>query len=96
MNGGPGLVYQIKVTLRGVRPPIWRRLQVPGDITLASLHETLQTAMGWTDSHLHQFVIGGRRYGVRSEDGWDDALISEARVRLDEVARKGSWARKRR
>ena len=38
-------IYQIKVTLRGSRPPIWRRIQVPGDITLAELHDILQAVM---------------------------------------------------
>lgn len=46
-------IYQIKVTLRDSKPPIWRRILVPGNITLAKLHRILQAAMGWTDSHLH-------------------------------------------
>src|SRR2546425_9656553 len=50
-------VYAIKVTLLGTRPPVWRRILVPRDITLRNLHRTLQTVMGWTDSHLHQFVF---------------------------------------
>jgi len=45
--------YRLKVTLRDVRPPIWRRFAVPDDITLLKLHELLQIIMGWTDSHLH-------------------------------------------
>ena len=50
-------VYVIKVTLIGTRPPVWRRILVPRDITLRNLHRTLQTVMGWTNSHLHQFVL---------------------------------------
>jgi hypothetical protein len=53
-----GMVYRLKVTLKGSKPPIWRRLEVPGNITLAKLHRILQVAMGWTDSHLHAFKIG--------------------------------------
>src|SRR5690606_16914052 len=49
-------IYQFKVTLKDVKPPIWRRVQVP-DCTLGDLHEVLQIALGWTDSHLHQFVV---------------------------------------
>jgi hypothetical protein len=49
-------VYAIKVTLLGTRPPVWRRILVPREITLRNLHRTLQTVMGWTNSHLHQFV----------------------------------------
>lgn len=48
-------VYAIKVTLLGTRPLVWRRILIPRDITLRNLHRTLQTVMGWTDSHLHQF-----------------------------------------
>ncbi len=56
-------VYQLKITLLGMQTPIWRRLQIRGDFTLADLHDTIQAAMGWTDSHLHEFLIGEARYG---------------------------------
>jgi len=56
-------IYQIKVTLRGTRPPIWRRLLVPSELTLEQLHAVLQAAMGWEDSHLHEFRIGSQRFG---------------------------------
>ena len=49
-------ICQIKVTLLRTAPPIWRRLLVPSDITLADLHDLLQLAIGWTDSHLHEFL----------------------------------------
>lgn len=54
--------YQLKITLKHIRPPIWRRLQVRGDITLGELHRFLQVAMGWWDSHLHLFKIGRAEY----------------------------------
>jgi Plasmid pRiA4b ORF-3-like protein len=54
-------VYVIKVTLLGTSPPVWRRILVPRDITLHQLHRTLQTVMGWTNSHLHQFVVQRQR-----------------------------------
>lgn len=50
-------VHTIKVSLRYMKPPVWRRLQVPSDITLADLHHVIQTAMGWGDCHLHQFEV---------------------------------------
>ncbi len=56
--------FVLKVTLREVRPPIWRRLRVAGDLTLRELHHVLQIAMGWTDSHLHEFRIGEERFGM--------------------------------
>jgi hypothetical protein len=52
-----------KVTLKGSRPPIWRRLQVISDTTLAQLHRILQCVMGWEDAHLYQFIVSGIRYG---------------------------------
>ncbi len=55
-------VYQFKITLIDSRPPIWRRIQVK-DCTLEKLHEHIQTAMGWTNSHLHHFRVGERLYG---------------------------------
>jgi hypothetical protein len=57
-------VYQLKVTLKGSSPRIWRRILVSGDASLAKLHRILQTAMGWFDSHLHLFKIHGREYGT--------------------------------
>jgi Plasmid pRiA4b ORF-3-like protein len=56
-----GAVFQFKITLLHSQPPIWRRIQVK-DCTLDKLHEHIQTAMGWTNSHLHQFHIGEQRY----------------------------------
>lgn len=57
-------IYTVKVTLCNIRPPIWRRLEVPANITLFELHRILQAAMGWTDSHLHQFIHAGTYYGA--------------------------------
>lgn len=57
-----GTVYQLKITLKESQPPIWRRIQVE-DCTLDKLHEHIQTAMGWTNSHLHHFQVGEQLYG---------------------------------
>jgi hypothetical protein len=54
-------VCQLKVTLRGIRPAIWRRLVVSADTTLTRLHRVLQIAMGWQDSHMHEFRVDDRR-----------------------------------
>ncbi|MGQ0593247.1 MAG: plasmid pRiA4b ORF-3 family protein [Gammaproteobacteria bacterium] len=75
-------VYQLKVTLDGTTPLIWRRLLVPASISLKKLHGVLQTAMGWENSHLHQFEAGEDIFGD-PEFGADN--IDEARVRLDKV-----------
>jgi len=67
------VLYQFKITLLGSEPSIWRRIQVQ-DCTLDKLHEHIQTAMGWTNSHLHQFEIKGERYGDPEllDDGFED------------------------
>jgi len=59
----PPEIYQLKVTLLGTMPPIWRRLLVPADLTLAQLHDVLQSAMGWQDCHMHEFSAGHRHFG---------------------------------
>lgn len=59
---GADSVYQVKITLHGIKPPIWRRVQIR-DGSLADLHDVIQTCMGWEDYHLHVFVIGGRHCG---------------------------------
>jgi len=51
------LIYQIKVSLNGITPPIWRRIQVPATYTFWDLHVAIQDAMGWLDYHLHAFRI---------------------------------------
>ena len=58
------VVYQLKIVLRGVSPLIWRRLLVRSDSTIADLHATVQLALGWSDEHLHRFVIHGKDYGI--------------------------------
>lgn len=56
-------VYQLRIALEDIRPEIWRRVQVPAAVSLRKLHDVLQAAMGWTNSHLHGFEAGGRRFG---------------------------------
>jgi len=50
-------VYQFKITLRGIRPPIWRRIQVPETYTFWDLHMAIQNVMGWLNYHIHEFEI---------------------------------------
>src|SRR5215210_1682256 len=57
-------VYHLRIVLRGVSPLVWRRVLVRGDTTIADLQATFQLVLGWTDEHLHRFVIHGRAYGV--------------------------------
>jgi hypothetical protein len=59
---------QLKVTLSYIRPPIWRRVLVPDNFSLGDLHWVLQTTMGWTNSHLHDFRIGPTSYGMKTDE----------------------------
>ncbi len=61
-------VLQLRINLEEVDPAIWRRLLVPAGIRLDKLHDIIQVAMGWTDSHLHAFTIGSKRYGMHLDD----------------------------
>jgi len=61
-SAAPAAVYQLKITLEGVDPPVWRRVEVR-DCTLAELHDVIQNAMGWDFSHLYSFQVGKREYG---------------------------------
>lgn len=62
---------QIKITLRGSKPPIWRRFVVPATIPLDILHHVIQVVMGWGNSHLHEFEIGGEEYTEHEREGID-------------------------
>ena len=57
-------IYQIKITLNHSKPPIWRRLLIASDTTLAQLHAIIQEAMGWHNSHLHAFDIFGEQFSA--------------------------------
>ena len=67
-------VIRLRITLAEVRPTVWRRLLVPGSVRLTKLHDMFQAAMGWTDSHLHVFRIGGLTYGTQLDEYPDDEL----------------------
>jgi Plasmid pRiA4b ORF-3-like protein len=79
----PAPVYQIKVGLRGTKPPIWRRLEVPADISLARLHIVIQIAFDWNDSHMHVFETPYGSFGTADAD-LDHS--PEAPVTLEQVA----------
>jgi hypothetical protein len=76
-------VYQIKVGLRWAKPPIWRRLLVSADISLAQLHQIIQVAFDWEDSHLHVFSTPYGEFGAAEVDL---GYVSDASVTLEQVA----------
>ena len=78
-------IYQLKIGLQGAKPPIWRRLLVPSDIKLDMLHLAIQISMGWTDSHLHQFITKDRViYGIEGDDLEFD-IKDESKFRLSQL-----------
>ncbi len=86
------VTYRVRVDLADTKPPLWRRLELASDLFLDDVHEVLQVAFGWTDSHLHRFASGPRYYGPETEyylgpfeAGDPDLGVPEHEVRLDEV-----------
>jgi hypothetical protein len=75
------VTLQLHVELEWVTPAAWRRLLVPAETKLSKLHDVLQAAMWWTDSHLHCFEVGDQRFGVPDPD-WDDEMRDERSVTL--------------
>jgi hypothetical protein len=67
-RGAKGDVYRLRIDLLGISPPVRRAVLVPGEITLGRLHRVIQGVMGWTDSHLHRFEVGGQWYAVPHPD----------------------------
>jgi len=62
-------VFQFKITLEGIKPPIWRRIQVPEIYTFWDLHVAIQDAMGWDDYHFHEFEMVNPSTGLRENIG---------------------------
>lgn len=83
-------IYQLEVTLRGSEPRIWRRLQVPGSANLGWLHAVIQVAMGWTNSHLHQFMVEEQAYSdpafELNEFEGDPQVLDESKALLMDIA----------
>lgn len=77
-------IVQLKIELKGSKPLIWRRLQVPNNITFNRLHKILNTAMGWYESHLYLFELADFRIGDKE---WDDSgdWLSDKKVKLSEM-----------
>jgi Plasmid pRiA4b ORF-3-like protein len=84
--------YRVRIDLSETRPPVWRRLELSSSLFLDEVHDVIQAAFGWTDSHLHRFGSGSAYYGKETEyylcpfeveEG--EPGIPEEQVRLDEV-----------
>jgi len=76
------MAYRIKVTLKGITPPVWRRLVIPGNITFYKLHRILQVAFGWLGYHLYEFDFGDIAI-IEPDPDFDLAGLSEGKIELD-------------
>jgi hypothetical protein len=86
------IIIQADIHIVGIHPVISRRFELPGNLNLAQLHELIQASFEWTDSHLHQFDIGGLTYGAPEfdEGNWSDRRTFEASdVRMCDFATYG-------
>jgi hypothetical protein len=79
-------VHRIKAALRGARPPVWRRLEVPSDLPLSMLHEVLQTAFGWFDCHPHQFATACGDFGDPAQEDFWSRRADESTAAIAQVA----------
>ncbi|MEJ5376861.1 MAG: plasmid pRiA4b ORF-3 family protein [bacterium] len=85
MKGEFQRVYQFKITLEGIKPPVWRRIQVPETYTFWDLHMAIQDAMGWSNDHLHEFRMvnpctgGTERIGIPDHGGWGPPVAAGKR-----------------
>lgn len=83
-------IFQIQIALKGFRPKIWRRILVPENVLLSDFHKIIQTTMGWTNSHLHNFVKGKIRYAPRMEENplWGfNNEVNYKRIKISDLLR---------
>lgn len=80
---------EIRISLADITPEIWRRVVVPAAISLAGLHTVIQATMGWEDSHLHMFLISGKRYGPPENEDGGLELLDAARYQLGDLVAEG-------
>ncbi len=88
-TGKTKAAYRLRIALKDIKPPIWRRIRVPGDFNLADLHYVLQTVMGWDNYHLHEFQIGDIRYSDPEFEEYGELCTEdEGDYALDEVIQR--------
>lgn len=83
--------YQIQIALKGSKPKIWRRILVPSDLLLSDFHKVIQTTMGWTNSHLHQFIKNRTFYARRMPDDytWEELNnVDYKEIKISDLLKK--------
>ncbi|NOZ83772.1 MAG: plasmid pRiA4b ORF-3 family protein [Epsilonproteobacteria bacterium] len=83
-------VYQVQVALKGFKPKIWRRLLIPSDLLLSDFHKIIQTSIGWTNSHLHQFIKNRTFYTERMpDDSWNEMNnVDYKKIKISDLLKK--------
>lgn len=85
-------IIQFRIELADTSPPVWRRVQVPADLSLRRLHDVIQAVFDWLDCHLHQFEVGERIYGqteIAPEDFGEGRQYSDRNVKLGALLERG-------
>ena len=84
-------IARVRIELQEIEPPLWRRVDVPLSSTLLALHDIIQATVGWTDSHLFEFVVGDRRYGEPFPDDeiFERKVYKAAGIRLRTLIERG-------
>jgi hypothetical protein len=80
----PDDVFQLRISLLAIEPPIWRRILVPPDLPLPRLHRIIQISMGWTDTHLYQFKVGKVCFGEPGNE-YATGLVDHRRIPLNQI-----------
>jgi hypothetical protein len=80
-------IYQLKITLAHIKPPIWRRVQTP-DCSLGRLHDIIQASFAWEDYHMWEFTVGGQQYGT--DPGGELGFGRPDRMKLSQVVAAGA------
>jgi len=81
-------IYQIQIALKNFKPKIWRRILIQSNMLLSDFHKVIQTTMGWTNSHLHQFIKDGTFYTIRLADDimWNEMKnVDYSGIRIDNL-----------
>jgi hypothetical protein len=95
-NSPDDQILTLKISLLGMKPQIWRRVQVPATYTLGDFHYVIQIAMGWENDHLHAFRIGGRSFAIPMEDDLDGSdedsdMVTLAKLGLSKPGAKFNY-----
>jgi hypothetical protein len=90
---GRHAILRFKITLKDIKPPIWRRIEIPANATFWAFHVAIQDAMGWLDCHLHEFNVTDQsgdelRIGIPEDDGWGEPAIPGWQRKLSPIFRR--------